>query len=158
MDWLSSIMPTFFVPATRLYSMTDDGKNQDDYAKGVGMVSPTLVIISANGKKFGGFTARAGLTDRWNSYGWDPAAFLFSVDNQYKHEMIDGYEYYGAYINTAYGPTFGSNHDLSINNGYGSIDFDASSYSYCAPGNTFQCRVGSSGSSDCALFLRLLGL
>ena len=51
---------------------------------------PTLVIIKSNiGNVFGGFANESWKTGKHNVYEKDSKAFLFSLTNSYKYNLID---------------------------------------------------------------------
>eukprot|EP00494_Astrolonche_serrata_P034538 UN34807 len=100
----------------------------------------TIVHLST-GKLIGGYAP----PNTWNSCGCyinRSEAFLFSLTNNFKHEI---YQNHGnaIYSHSGYGPTWGGGHDFHISGGN---NLDGG---YCALGHTYRCRLGTTGSSEC---------
>ena len=69
-------------------------------------------------------------------------SFLFSLTNNFKHTWRTGNNY--LYGNHNHGPTWGSGYDFNTGQNH---YFNSSPY--CKLGTTYNCRVGSPGSSTC---------
>jgi hypothetical protein len=101
---------------------------------------PSVTVLSNNlGRLLGGYASQS-----WNSYGsyyGDANSFLFSLTNGFRHTA--GALYNCCYLTGygPYGPTWGGGHDLHING--------AMTSGYCNLGLSYQCRVGTYGSSTC---------
>lgn len=125
---------------TLCYKKSVDGNSTAAFHSGCDNISGTVTVIQeAGGKKFGGYTPLL-----WNHFGnyrteSPRRSFLFSLTNNFKHLP---YRYnYDIYAHSAYGPTFGGGHDLTLR-------LDANT-SYCNLGHDYQCRVGGYSSSTC---------
>ena len=107
MDW---IKPNTEIKFNLLYQVSRDGDRISNFYSKVSNKFPTIVIVkSAIGNKFGGFT-----NEKWEkntNYKKDESAFLFSITKKKKYE-INNVEcaIYGSSKNFA----FGNGHDLSI--------------------------------------------
>jgi hypothetical protein len=125
---------------TLCFRLTDSGSSAATFHSGCDGTADTVTVVSANGKKFGGYTP---LT--WNAtsaYKTDSPrlSFLFSLTNSFKHLP---YRYSNdIYTNSSYGPTWGGGHDLRVPPNTGSTG-------YCNIGHDYQCRVGAYGNSTC---------
>jgi TLD len=103
-----------------------------------------FVAKTGTGKLFGGYTSVAWQGGN-GTCGWgsDPTAFLFSLTNDFKHTQstfnYSNYEY-SIYDCQSHGPTFGGGHDFFT---------DLSMGIYVNLGYSYDCRVGSAGSSEC---------
>ncbi len=128
---------------TLCYKASVDGIGSSQFRAGCAGLSPTVTVVSANGKKFGGYAPVAWTTV--NAYSDQPSAFIFSLTNSYKHPQISGdtYSVRDLYLGAVYGPTFGGGHDLVIFQ-------SGNSQFYCHPGYSYACRVGTRGSNTCA--------
>jgi hypothetical protein len=94
-----------------------------------------FVAKTTDGVLFGGY----------NTVGWggascghrtDASAFLFSLTNGFRHDLISAG--YAVYACPSRGPAMGSN------------DFDTNlSTASCTPGTAYACRVGTRGSTEC---------
>ena len=102
------------VSAKLIYSAQNDGDDPSIFHKLCDNIGfPTLVIVeSTEGKIFGGYTRQS-----WagSCYKKDPDAFIFSLDERQKAELI--LKDYDIYCNPTYGPTFGGGHDIYICSG-----------------------------------------
>jgi TLD/Collagen triple helix repeat (20 copies) len=99
------------------------------------------VAKSTKGKVFGGYTETSWGTAAC-AYKKDPAAFLFSITNAYKHAQTGAGSAFGysTYDCGTSGPTFGGGFDFTTN----VKDSFSSNLGY-----TYACRPGFTG-SDCA--------
>ena len=103
---------------------------------------PTLTIIKANNRVFGGFTKMPwDCTDSWKTN--DPNAFIFRVksiddDNNSKIETFKcTNQNYVIWSGIKNGPTFGDGHDIVLYN-----DCNKSTESYANFGNSYQAPAG----------------
>jgi hypothetical protein len=95
-----------------------------------------FVAKSTNGAIFGGYTS-VGWGGSPCGYRADSSAFLFSLTNAFRHDVLK--PTYAVYACPTYGPTMGNAHDFFTNLTSG----------YCNPGTAYVCRVGTAGSSQC---------
>jgi hypothetical protein len=97
--------------ATLCYRATEHGFDSAKFHAACDNKGPTISIIQANGRQFGGFTS---LSWKGNTgYQPDKYAFLFSVDKERVFPIKEG----GAnaiYDSTGYGPTYGNGHDIYV--------------------------------------------
>jgi len=97
-----------------------------------------FVAKTSLGKLIGGFTSQP-----WGAgckYKSDPAAFLFSLTNSYKHAQTSMYPENAVFDCSTYGVVFGAGYDFYTN--LKDTASDALGYSY-------SCRVGTPSSSQC---------
>jgi hypothetical protein len=100
-----------------------------------------FVAKAANDKLFGGFAGIGFGTGTGCGYRPDPAAFLFSLTNDFKHELTSSTAVANAlYECGTYGPTFGRGHDFYT---------DLKSAVTFNLGSTYACRVGAAASATC---------
>ncbi|MEM7001016.1 MAG: PEP_CTERM-anchored TLD domain-containing protein [Pseudomonadota bacterium] len=122
----------------RIYAK-QTGDTASDWHAAVDSQGPTFTVIELdNGRIIGGYNSNSWVS----SSGYDYTAtgsFLFSLTNNFKHSRYR-YNYY-IYNTFSYGPTWGGGHDLHIRNDL--------TTGYTNLGHTYQCRVGSYGSSTC---------
>jgi hypothetical protein len=108
-------------------------------------VTIAKLITATTTRIMGGYTGISwASTGSWKT---DPAAFLFSITNDYKHTLVTATGASAVYHTSTYGPTWGSGHDFTINStmngGYCYFPYTFS----CQPGlTTDQCRTGLCGS------------
>jgi hypothetical protein len=110
------------------------------HARCDGRAGSFFVAKTGTGQIFGGYTALAWGNSTSCVYRADPAAFLFSLTNNFKHARTGSYVDYGIYDCPTSGPTFGAGHDFTTN---------LSSSIYVNLGYTYACRVGTVGSATC---------
>ena len=100
-----------------LFDTKRDGDNNKTFHEKVNNISPTLIIIkSTNGDKFGGYTTKSWPNN--NTYEKDKHAFIFSLTNNKKYNIIDENNpaIYGCSNDNSYMFVFGQNHDICIYN------------------------------------------
>ena len=95
-----------------LYKATPEENTRDDFHRKCDNKGATVTIIeTTKGRRFGGYTSLS-----WDSSsGWknDKEAFLFSLDNDKKYEVIQEAKY-KVYSNTGYGQWFGNNGNIGL--------------------------------------------
>ena len=95
-----------------LYKATPEENTRDDFHRKCDNKGATVTIIeTTKGRRFGGYTSLS-----WDSSsGWknDKEAFLFSLDNDKKYEVIQEAKY-KVYSNTGFGQWFGSNGNIGL--------------------------------------------
>lgn len=88
-----------------IYKATPEENTRDDFHRKCDNKGATLTIIeTTKGRRFGGYTSVC-----WDSSsGWkdDKEAFLFSLDNDKKYDVIQS-KNYKVYSGSGYGPWFG---------------------------------------------------
>lgn len=100
-QWLN----LFNIKASLFYRATEHGWNAADFHQRVDDYGPTLTLIKANGRKFGGFTSKSW--DSTSECGSDPTSFLFSIDNKQKYPIKYQYMSKATYNEAEVGPSFG---------------------------------------------------
>ena len=94
------------------YKATPEENTRDDFHRKCDNKGATVTIIeTTKGRRFGGYTSLS-----WDSSsGWkdDKEAFLFSLDNDKKYNVIQEANY-KVYSNTGYGQWFGNNGNLGL--------------------------------------------
>lgn len=131
------IVPPAATSWTLCYRKSEHGAANSTFHANCDGRGRTLVVAKTSANKvIGGYT-----TQSWAGSGYksDPAAFLFSVTNTYKHELLAGQAGVAIYAAGSQGPTFGAGHDLLITNGIGSSSL----------GTSYACRVGTPQSTEC---------
>ncbi len=137
-NWLPS---NLHYEAQLIYSTTTSAATPAAFHANCDGIPNTITVIKAtNGYIFGGY----------NSGIWQSLAnvytgnltdnFLFSVTSQTKNEWLR-YPSNTIYNSSTYGPTFGGGHDLHVS-------FNAAT-NYSNVGHTYECAVGSYGSTTC---------
>ena len=95
-----------------LYKATPEENTRDDFHRKCDNKGATVTIIeTTKGRRFGGYTSLS-----WDSSsGWknDKEAFLFSLDNDKKYDVIQD-AVYKVYSNTGFGQWFGSNGNIGL--------------------------------------------
>ena len=95
-----------------LYKATPEENTRDDFHRKCDNKGATVTIIeTTKGRRFGGYTSLS-----WDSSsGWkdDKEAFLFSLDNDKKYDVIQDSEY-KVWSNTGYGQWFGNNGNIGL--------------------------------------------
>ena len=95
-----------------LYKATPEENTRDDFHRKCDNKGATVTIIeTTKGKRFGGYTSLS-----WDSSsGWknDKEAFLFSLDNDKKYDVIQD-AVYKVYSNTGFGQWFGDNGNIGL--------------------------------------------
>jgi hypothetical protein len=95
-----------------LYKATPEENTRDDFHRKCDNKGATVTIIeTTKGRRFGGYTSLS-----WDSSsGWknDKEAFLFSLDNDKKYEVIQEAKY-KVYSNTGFGQWFGDNGNIGL--------------------------------------------
>jgi hypothetical protein len=103
-----------------IYKATRDGFGSQDFHRLCNNQAQTVTIIQSHyGYLFGGYAHLAW--NSTNSYRNDPRAFLFTLSNPNyilptRYLIKGGYEQNALFDYAAYGPTFGSGHDLHVAN------------------------------------------
>ena len=112
-----------------LYRGSRNGfRAQDFHEKCDGKKNTITVILTRNGRRFGGFTHAKW--DKSNGYKSDERGFLFSLDS--KEVYANKKENYGIYCYNDKGPAFGGGHDLFIDDNCNKDNesYDNSNHSY----------------------------
>ena len=95
-----------------LYKATPEENTRDDFHRKCDNKGATVTIIeTTKGKRFGGYTSLS-----WDSSSlWknDKEAFLFSLDNDKKYDVIQDAEY-KVYSNTGFGQWFGDSGNIGL--------------------------------------------
>ena len=95
-----------------LYKATPEENTRDDFHRKCDNKGATVTIIeTTKGRRFGGYTSLS-----WDSSsGWknDKEAFLFSLDNDKKYDVIQD-AVYKVYSNTGFGQWFGNNGNIGL--------------------------------------------
>ena len=95
-----------------LYKATPEENTRDDFHRKCDNKGATVTIIeTTKGRRFGGYTSL-----NWDSSsGWknDKEAFLFSLDNDKKYEVIQEAKY-KVWSNAGYGQWFGNNGNIGL--------------------------------------------
>ncbi len=119
------------------YRGTRDGFSTGSFNTNCGGVANTLIIIkSASGNIFGGFTERAWVSS--NQWIVDPKAYIFSIVNKDNKPFKADSNNNGAIASSSdYGPGFGDtfNHKFEI---YIGSDSNTNQTSYCDFGGAFK--------------------
>lgn len=116
-----------------LYRGSRNGfRAQDFHEKCDGKKNTITVVLTRNGRRFGGFTHAKW--DKSNGYKTDERGFLFSLDS--KEVYANKKDNYGIYCYSDKGPTFGGGHDLFIDNNCNKDNesYDNSDHSYDTSG------------------------
>ena len=98
-----------------IFKATVDGDKAYDFHKKCDFLGSTLtIIISENGRRFGGYTSVSWDKSK-NGYITEGINFLFSLDTRkcYKNTV----RAYHTYHHSDYGPSFGAGFDLKISSG-----------------------------------------
>ena len=115
--------------ATRIYRGSDHGFAAASFHSNCDNMGPTITIIKTTSNRiFGGFTAA-----NWESSGGfknDPSAFLFSVDLGQKYPVTTAT--HAIYCNSGYGPTFGTGHDIVVNENFKTTCYVNPSFYYAS--------------------------
>jgi len=130
-----------------LYSGHKDGWMAADFHKKCdGKVNTLTIILSNQGKVFGGFLDKA-----WNqseNYIITEKSWLFSLTSKEKYKLKSANSQYAGYGSASYGPTFGGgNNDLylsgdfrTLSNGGSPLSYECSDTSKFMGGTTFQVK------------------
>lgn len=95
-----------------LYRASQKENTRNDFHRLCDNKGPTITLIeTTKGKRFGGYTS----LDWDSSSEWknDLEAFLFSLDNDKKYDVIPDASY-KVYSNGGYGPWFGANGNIGL--------------------------------------------
>lgn len=112
-----------------LYRGSRNGfRAQDFHEKCDGKKNTITVVLTRNGRRFGGFTHAKW--DKSNGYKTDEKGFLFSLDS--KEVYANKKDNYGIYCYNDKGPSFGGGHDLFIDDNCNKDNesYDNSNHSY----------------------------
>ncbi len=129
---------------TECYRLSTDGSNTSTFHNQCDNKGETFMVATlSTGRKIGGYAAVP-----WTSagnYTGNSNGFLFSLTNNFKHSSPGQHSsIHQQYDNSSYGPTFGGGHDFL--SGYGGT---IGNNTYCNIGYSYQCRVGTYGTSQC---------
>jgi len=123
---------------TKIYTATNDGDTK--LHTFIDNKGPTVMVISANGRLFGGYTSLS-----WNTNGafrTDREAFLFSITDNYKLPIDQGKNYWAIYAVNGNYTYFGYPSDLIIQNKF-----------LTASNNTSDNKSGTYPSNSSQVFL-----
>ena len=99
-----------------LYDGKRDGIKGSNYHSNCDGKGPNITFIKTNqGRRLGGFTMKTW-SDKFASYITDENAFIFDLDKNEKYDVVNPSK--AIYNNLGNGPTFGSNHDIKLNNNF----------------------------------------
>ena len=95
-----------------LYKATPEENTRDDFHRKCDNKGATVTIIeTTKGRRFGGYTSLSwDSSSKWKN---DKEAFLFSLDNDKKYEVIQEANY-KVYSNTGFGQWFGANGNIGL--------------------------------------------
>jgi TLD len=118
------------------YRATSQSFDSSKFHAGCDKKGPTITIVKANNRVFGGFTQIS-----WTGaqgYVSDKEAYLFSVDREQQFFVKKDTAGYAIYDSTGYGPTFGGGHDLYIatNSNQNQNSYSNFGHSYALPAGT----------------------
>ncbi|MDB9961598.1 HYR domain-containing protein, partial [Oceanihabitans sp.] len=132
--------------ANLLFTKTVDGSSSSAFHNLCDGIPNTLVVVkTTDGFIFGGYNEGVW-NGNLNNYTYNLSNnFLFSVNNQTKHEPGGPGSQNSIYSNSNYGPTFGNGHDLYINTNL------SGGYTYL--GYSYDCIVGTYNSNECRNYL-----
>lgn len=82
---LRQYLNLFNIRANLIYRASEHGWTAGDFHSKSDEYGPTLVLVQANNRKFGGYTSRSW--DQTGENGSDPTAFIFSIDNRQKYPI-----------------------------------------------------------------------
>jgi hypothetical protein len=120
------------------YKMAIDGATSSNFHSKCDGKGPTVTVVKlSTGKTVGGYATKSWKRSGYNN---DPAAFLFSLTNSFKHTIRRAN--YAQYSNPSYLPTFGGGHDLTLHN-------RRRNGGYCNLGHSYNCRTGSQNTASC---------
>jgi predicted nucleic acid-binding Zn-ribbon protein len=118
-----------------IFKGTKDGQNATAFHKNCNNKGPTVTVIKSKaGKIFGGFLDKAWAST--NNYVNTSRSFLFSITAKAKYEQNSGYNTYGAYDYSSYGPSFGGGHDIYLANDWTTNSNYCNRHSFNFPDNT----------------------
>lgn len=123
-----------------LYNSKKDGANGYQFHQKCDNKGSTYTVIKTKaGKTFGFFLANS-----WHSqenYVYDDKAYMFSIENKAKYELIDKatHAQYAGYGSASYGPTFGGGNDVYIPSNFENCQCNLNKYSYNFPDNVSVC-------------------
>ena len=95
-----------------LYKATPEENTRDDFHRKCDNKGATVTIIeTTKGRRFGGYTSLSwDSSSQWKN---DKEAFLFSLDNDKKYDVIQD-AVYKVYSNTGYGQWFGNGGNIGL--------------------------------------------
>ena len=132
-SWIRKVLGKNVKYFNLIFRASRNGYRAEDFhQKCDGKKNTITVVLTRNGRRFGGFTHAKW--DKSNGYKSDEKGFLFSLDS--KEVYANKKENYGIYCYNDKGPTFGGGHDLFIddNCNKNNENYDNSSHSYDTDG------------------------